>query len=217
MYQPAHIVLLLFPALVLFGVLLPSYFLLKRHANTYRSLVMKGLCTLVPIILCFNGCLTMGFAGFWWILAGLLCYLLGDLTIDKNIWVGMGSFVLGHGAFIGAFLFMATPSKEFIPIFFSLLVILIFVMRKPLKGSGFRYIPYFGYAVVLLCMTSLALTLPFSPGTGLMAGSAVLFTLSDVMLAQNTLSKNDVPRWRDIVSLGSYYAALYLMALSVWM
>ena len=64
-------------------------------------------------------------------------------------------------------------------------------------------------------MLALALTLPFTLGTGILALGALLFTVSDILLAYRILH-NINSRRSDVVCLSVYYAGLYLIALTVW-
>lgn len=71
--------------------------------------------------------------------------------------------------------------------------------------------------MVILAMVSIAVLLPFSIGPiGMLpAVGAVLFVLSDFLLARNMLVK--VTRLSDAVSLYFYYLAQFILAMSVYL
>lgn len=210
--------LYIFPAIILFITLLPLYFVLKKKGETEQSLVVKGLCTLVPVVFCLNGCLVNGYLPFWWMLLGLLLYLAGDIAIEKKASVGVAAFMSGHLLFIVAFLLMAKPRFLCIPVLIILFTIALILFRKPLMRMRMRAVPFILYAIVLFAMLSLALNLPSSIGTAFMAGGAFLFAVSNLLLARSHIPESEIVSARsEIIRLLVYYAALYLFALSVWM
>ena len=212
-----HILLLAFPAAVLFGILFPLYFRLKWRGEAGQALAVKGLCTAVNVLFCLNGCLVGGFRGFWWLLAGLVLCLAGDIAIEKNLFAGMGAFAAAHLLFIAAFLVYAAPTLLSLPVFLVLYGAAAFAFRKRFREMKGRLVPFLLYAVLVLGMLAMALGLPPLPGTMVLAGGAALFALSDLTLARNLLDGDKTPRRRDVFSLACYYAGLYLIALSVWL
>ena len=66
----------------------------KRKKGKVLSLIVKGLCTLIPIV--------FGFLGLWadmipsrlWMTAGLLLCLAGDIAIGIRFLWGMGAFFI---------------------------------------------------------------------------------------------------------------------------
>lgn len=212
-----HILLLIFPAVVLFGVLFPLYFRLKWRGETGQSVAVKALCTLVSVLFCLNGCLVGGFRGFWWLLAGLVLCLVGDIAIEKNLFAGMGAFAAAHLLFIAAFLVYAQPTLLSLPVFLVLYAAAAFAFRKRFREMKERLVPFLLYAALVLGMLSMALGLPPLPGTMLLAGGAALFALSDLTLARNLLNGDRATRCSEVFSLACYYGGLYLIALSVWL
>lgn len=212
-----HALLLVFPAVILFAVLFPLYFRLKWRGELPQSVVVKALCTLVPVTLCLNGCVVGGFAGFWWLLAGLVLCLIGDVAIEKNLFAGMGAFALAHGLFITAFVVYARPKWLALPVFLVLYAGTAFLFRKRFREMGKRLVPFVLYAAVIMAMLSMALCLPTLPGTMALAGGALLFTVSDLTLARNLLNAERCTRRSEAISLAFYYGGLYLIALSVWL
>lgn len=211
-----HNLLLAFPAVILFAVLFPLYFRLKWRGEHAQSVIVKALCTLVPVTLCLNGCLVGGFVGFWWLLGGLALCLAGDVAIEKNLFAGMGAFALAHGLFIAAFVMYARPQWLAVPVFLVLYASAAFLFRKRFRDMGERLVPFVLYAAVILAMLSMALCLPAYPGTMVLAGGACLFAVSDLTLARNMLNAERCTKRSEAISLAFYYGGLYLIALSVW-
>lgn len=207
-----------FPAVILFFVLLPFYFVLKRKGEAGQSLIVKGLCTLVPVVFCLNGCLTEGYPAFWWMLAGMLLYLAGDIAIEKNVFAGIACLTAGHLLFIVAFLWMASPRLLCLPVMIAVLLFAGILFRKPLRQMRKRAVPFLLYAIVLSALFALTLNLPNAAGTALMSGGAFLLILSDILLARSRLSdKRKFSARCDLLHSVFFYAALYLFALSVWL
>ena len=92
-----HNLLLAFPAVILFAVLFPLYFRLKWRGGHAQSVIVKALCTLVPVTLCLNGCLVGGFVGFWWLLGGLTLCLVGDVRLRRTCLPGWGRLLWPTG------------------------------------------------------------------------------------------------------------------------
>lgn len=218
MYSLWRTLVFLFPAIIL-AVLLPLYFVLKRRGEINQSLVVKGLCTLVPIVFCLNGCLLNGYFAFWCMLLGLLFYMIGDIAIEKKLIFGICAFMIGHGLFLTAFLIMCTPNVLYCAVLFILLCSISFILfRKSLLAMKSHAIPYLLYAAVLFSLFSVALNLPFRIGTILMAVATALITISDFLLARSLVpDKKTYSTKKEIPVLILYYLGLYLFALSVWM
>lgn len=211
-----HILLLIFPAAILFGALLPLHFRLKRRGEAGQSAAVKGLCTAVPILFCLNGCLVGGFRGFWWLLAGLALCLAGDIAREKNLLAGMGGYAAAHVLFMIAFTVYARPKALAVPVFLVLYAAAVFAFRKRFREMKGRRALFLLYTALSLGMLSMALCLPTLPGTLVLAGGAALFVLSDLTAARNLLNGEQATRRSEAFSLVCYYAGLYLIALSVW-
>lgn len=213
-----HNLLYLFPAAILFLVLLPFYLILKKKGEADQCFIVKNLCTLVPIVFCLNGCLVNGFIPFWWMLAGLIFYLVGDIMMGKKVPIGVAAFILGHISFIIAYLQMARPKLFSIYVLIVLLLTAFFIFRKPLLQMGKQAVLFILYAIILFAMVALALMLPSSFGTFFMAAGTLLFAISDMLLACNHIHQREkVSKSRDVARLILYYLGLYFLALSVWL
>jgi uncharacterized membrane protein YhhN len=152
------------------------------------------------------------------ILLGLLFSLGGDvfLMLPQNRFLsGLISFLLAHLSYIAAF---STPqgvrfSSWWIAPGTVYALVLLWLLRGKL-GSLRR--PVLAYILVILTMVGQALERYAAVGTeaALYAGvGAVLFVLSDSALALNKFRGRYKPA--DAAVLGTYYAAQWLIALSV--
>lgn len=204
-------------AVLLFVVTMPLYLHMKRGPHKKTALLLKGLSTLIPTVLCIVGAASDAAPpGSWWMAVGLMLCLIGDVVLELHFITGMGAFLLGHLCYIGSFLSQKGPSLWIVGYFIPLmmLVTLLFVPLVP-KLEKPR-LPYIVYVVVIVAMLSAALPLPFALGIRgvLQAAGAALFVLSDLLLGRNLLTFTN--RLRDAVSLSCYYAGQYLLAVSVW-
>jgi len=154
----------------------------------------------------------------WAVVLGLLLSTAGDIFLmlpDDRFLQGLGSFLMGHLAYIAAF----TVGRNAFP---RLLLLLPWVLYGLLIFSLLR--AYFGrmllpatvYLVIILAMAWSALsawaTQPFT-GTLLALAGAVLFVVSDSALAWRRFRHKF--RGADVVVMATYYAAQWLIALSV--
>ncbi len=151
-----------------------------------------------------------------WIVAGLAMCALGDVLLlwDRSFGAGLGSFLLGHVAYIVAFS-SALPMSRW-PVFMLAPVVLASV------GAGLWLWPHLGrrrlsvgaYIVVISIMVWGGLAVV---GTGAMNWTvgvgAVLFYLSDLAVArQRFVQPEFVNRG---IGLPLYYAGQVLIALSI--
>ena len=152
------------------------------------------------------------------IVIGLAFSLAGDILLvlpsDRFV-AGLVSFLLAHLAYIVAFV----PGTQFLSTFWSPLpyavyaAVLLWVL---LPHTGKLRVPVLVYGVVIVTMAWRAgerwLQLPGSNTLFAFVGAA-LFVLSDSSLAVNRF----VTKYRGerLVTLGLYYAAQWLIALSV--
>lgn len=200
-------------------VLVPAYLHAKKGASKKAyALCFKGACTLVPVLLCLAGAgIAAGrLTGAWWMTVGLVLCLVGDILLELVFLAGMAAFLCGHLAYIAGFLAMAPFRWESVPIFAIALLIVVVLFYRLLPQMKEKRGPFIGYAVVLLAMLAVAMALPFSLGArgAVAAAGALLFVVSDLLLARNLLL--GPIGHSDAVSLGCYFSGQYLLALSVW-
>jgi len=204
-------------AVMMLGILTPWHLKLKKGPNRALSAVVKGTCTLVAAGLCLAGCLREGGLADWWLLAGLCLCLAGDVLIIYHFLGGMGAFLLGHLAYIAAFLCRAPFFAGSVPVFIGVFGLIVLLFWRAIPTLGKSWPAYAVYAAVLSAMWSVATMLPAAPGkwTWMTASGAVLFTASDLLLARNMLKKTGP--FADWLSLTCYYTGQLLLALSVFL
>jgi len=154
----------------------------------------------------------------WSIVVGLLFSLTGDIFLmlpsDRFV-AGLVSFLMAHLWYIGAF----ASQVRWPPLsWWGVPVVIwaggIYGLLAPHLGR--MRLPVLIYLAAILLMAWLALTLFVQQGEAWAlwaAIGAVLFVLSDSVLALNRFRK---PFWSaQLIVLGSYYLAQWLIALSV--
>ena len=168
------------------------------------------------------------------VIMGLVCGLIGDLTLDLKVtyqvsnlrhsdlytFIGMGSFGAGHILYIVAVSLFFGFSFWTLPIAIALTAIIftvsIFLMK--MKFGKFL-IPSILYALLLtlfLAATIAAGVLSgFSIALILLTIGAGLFLLSDLVLSMTYFNGSE-NRWMIIINHVLYYAAQFLIALSVY-
>lgn len=206
-----------FPVVILI-TLLPLYFLQRKRDDSKQSLIVKGMCGVVPIIFCLNGCLVNGFIAFWWMLLGLIVYMIGSILIEKQLLAGTATLAAGHILFIIAYLFMAPPRFLCIPVLLILIFAFLISFRKVFKKMGKRAVFFVLYIIALILMVSLSLTLPYSTGTAFMTIGSLFVAISHLFLAHREITENaKTTDTGAIICSVLYYIGLYFFALSVWM
>lgn len=154
------------------------------------------------------------------ILAALLLSLCGDvllmLPVKLGFELGLASFLVAHLFFLRAFTRDAPLFGKRLPLILLLALSLANLMVIwPGVGKGLQ-IPVAAYMLCLVAMTAQAVSRGLSLGTSdgkLAAAGGIAFLISDTTLAYNKFHA-PVPASALLV-LGTYYAALYLIALSV--
>lgn len=154
------------------------------------------------------------------ILAALLLSLCGDvflmLPMKVGFELGLASFLIAHLFFLRAFTRDAPLFGKRLPLILLLALSLAnLLVLWPGVGPGLQ-IPVVAYMLCLVAMTAQAVSRGLSLGTAdgkLAAAGGIAFLISDTTLAYNKFHA-PVPASALLV-LGSYYGALYLIALSV--
>lgn len=121
------------------------------------------------------------------VVAGLALGAAGDFFLSRPgtraFLAGMAAFAAGHLAYAGAFLAAEEPPFVAAPLLPGLLLVALGLSTElwlaPRTGA-LRW-PVRGYVAVIILMALAALTLP--GGRGLALGGALLFLLSDLILA----------------------------------
>lgn len=219
-----YYLLLVISLIILFLILLPLYFHLKHVIHMYTALVIKGLSTFIPILLCISAIIFIKLRSnspsipdaSYWLLAGLILCLIGDIVLGIQFAYGMGAFLFGHICYITAFCKLAPLKIWSIYLFMILYYILLRLFYPYCYKMAENIVPFITYGTTILIMVSVALIIPFTVGIiGILpALGALLFVISDFMLAKNILT--NVTPLSDTVSLYLYYAGQLLLAISVY-
>jgi uncharacterized membrane protein YhhN len=152
------------------------------------------------------------------IVAGLAASLAGDvfLMLPRDRFVaGLASFLLAHVAYGAAFFTLPRTAGD-VAILGGLLLVAAGIVAVLWHGVGRLRGPVLVYVAAIMAMAWLACVrwrAGIVPGAGLAAAGALLFVLSDALLAIDRFRRPF--RHSRAVVLGTYYAAQGLFALSV--
>lgn len=153
----------------------------------------------------------------WWILAGLLFSILGDifLMLPKDRFVyGLISFLAGHVCYVVAFLHVPGGGEVEIWVIGVLLLIAIFYLVKLSKGvfrsGGFMlFLAVTAYVAIITSMVWAA----FYTQQPIIIAGAILFFFSDAILAWDRFVGKLT--YRNFLVMIPYYLAQYLFAISL--
>lgn len=180
--------------------------------------VFKPLTMVFIILLALQGARPDASLYKYAILAGLGFSLVGDIFLMlplKRVIAGLVSFLVAHLCYIVAFSANIPFSVSgFLPALFLLYVIIMFVVLFPHLGK--MKLPVLVYELVIVMMAWRAVERWAQIGdTGalLALAGAILFVISDSAWATNQF----VRRYKSaqVLILGSYFCAQWLIALSV--
>ena len=216
--------LLLIPCVVL-------YMHFKFSKREFLATVLKGSAAWIVLagaIFTLQGTAVSMFSAL--IIAGLAMGMAGDIALSlpkPGFSSGIFFFGVGHVCYIIAFILLSDSIIYAIPAFIVLYTAYLLVYRKldanPPKNLR---IPIVAYSVIVVCMLSLALTLPLSvfPGGLVLLFAGALFTASDIMLAYNNIQAEKAgdtdkkpKNLLGIVSLSCYFLGQSLFAVSVYL
>ncbi|MFZ5817772.1 MAG: lysoplasmalogenase [Bacillota bacterium] len=182
--------------------------------RSWRYLFKPGTMLLI-IALAATGQPEAGPYG-WWVLAGLLLSVAGDIFLvlpsDRFI-LGLLSFFAAHILYIAAFQAAGPVAGSTGPVALALAAVglLYFRLLKPgvaERGGKGLLLPVFLYMTVISVMVWRA----FGTGQPLLIAGALLFYLSDAILAYARFLRPH--RLADLGVMSTYFAAQYLLALS---
>lgn len=187
----------------------------NRLVVVYVFKPLTMLCVLILAIQTGGGGAPPLYRGL--VLAGLLFSLAGDVFLmlpsDRFV-AGLASFLVAHLLYVAAFASdgaAAGPLLVLLP--YAALGLLAYAWLRP--GLGRLGVPVAGYVAAIATMTGLATARWLgAPGaaTALACAGAVLFLLSDALLAANRFR---VPfAAAQALILGSYFTGQCLIALS---
>lgn len=153
-----------------------------------------------------------------WVLAGLVLSAIGDVALlwrsSKLFLLGLGSFLLGHVAYVAAFATRGVDSVVALAAAVLLSGPAFFVIRwlwphVPPKMQS----PVAAYAVVISLMVVMAIGTVASDSDGRIVAAALMFYCSDLSVARDRFV--DPGPINRLWGLPLYYAAQFLFAATV--
>jgi len=153
------------------------------------------------------------------VLAGLLLCWLGDVLLiphgSRSFRLGIASFLLGHVAFVGAFLLRGMAP---LGVGLSLLGVVpaaLLALRwlAPHVPAGFR-LPVRAYVLAISLMVVCAAGTAAARWDAVLLAGALLFYVSDLCVARDRFVAPGFPN--RAVGLPLYYAATLLLAATLW-
>jgi len=197
------------------GGALASLLLAIRGGDRALEVLSKGVASVGFVVLGMMRW-TAGDTVGTWIVAGLALCALGDILLlwDRSFGAGLGSFLLGHVAYIVAFA-NALPMSRW-----PLLMLAPVVLTSVGAGSwlwphlGRRRLSVGAYIVAISIMVWGGLAVVGAGAMGWTAASgAVLFYLSDLAVARHRFVQPEFVNRG--IGLPLYYAGQVLIALSI--
>ena len=223
--------------IVVLGLISLTLFCISKvKAYSYRTVIIKGITSLLFLSLGIYGLIAMGFRTLsFFVVPGLFFGLLGDIFLDLKyvqkerdyLWTMLGfiAFGVGHILYItGMFLEFYVDQSVFyivIPILLAIIMgpitMLIGKAMKAVYGKFF-WIAFF-YAMTLFgtLFTSFFLWMmtAFTETTLLLIFiGAILFTISDLILNMTYFTEGHEKPFDIISNSVTYYIAQFLIAIS---
>ena len=219
---PAECNMMVFFALLL-AITVPLLIRAEIRGNSPQIYVLKPISTLlvIGVAAISLGEPTHNTTYSYWILLGLCLCLGGDIALmfqqrRKPFLLGLVLFLLGHIAYTVAFTLLGNASGWSLLSALLLLAAGLAFFRLIAAQLGSMRIPVILYFLVISLMVVQATGLPTSPAVNgpqaiMVISGALLFYLSDVMLAANRFWRP----WRyNRISLAFYYGGQFLIAMS---
>jgi uncharacterized membrane protein YhhN len=193
----------------------------RYHHKQNWVYLFKPTTTGLIILLALWGAITATAADpgayAWLIVAGLILGLAGDVFLmlpERYFLPGLGSFLAGHWFYIAAF----TAGVGLVISWWLLPLLLVGGLIYGLLHShlGRMRLPVIFYVITILLMAGQALgrwSLLDTTGALLAAAGSLLFVISDAALSLNRFRRPF--SWAPIVVLSTYWAAQWLIAMSL--
>ncbi len=210
------VALIVLVAAVLIAAVLATWSQVRSRQSLHR--VTKPLATALIIAVAAAATAPVPAAYKWFILAGLVFSLLGDIALmfpDKWFQAGLVAFLAAQVLYILAF--KPQPGHPVSPLTFLPFVLyglLMFFLLAPHLGP--LKVPVFVYVAAITLMAGFAAARYVDRGGTkplLAFAGAMLFLVSDSVLAYDRFARK-IPGARVLV-LGTYFPAQLLIALSV--
>ncbi|NMH73492.1 lysoplasmalogenase [Bacillus sp. RO2] len=194
-------------------------FYLFAVEKQYRSwmYILKPGTMVIIIFIAILGLGNVSFTYGWWILAGLLFSIFGDIFLmlprDRFVY-GLVSFLAGHVCYVVAFWYFPGGGSVSIWISGALFLVAILYLMKLSKGvvnsgGSVLFLAVTAYVTIITAMVWTAL---YSQQPLIIAG-AILFFFSDAILAWDRFVGKLT--YRNFLVMIPYYLAQYLFAISL--
>ena len=213
------------------AVLITTVFIIVDYkGEPKRALMMKTLASIGFVSVAISAFLYGNGDGeyFKFILCGLILGLIGDVALalravyekkkDKYFIIGLGAFLLGHIAY--TIEFTKISSITVIEIIIAAIIVILFVIFGKLVKLQYGNMKPFviGYMCVISVMVvkavSIAITIGINEANMLIAVGAILFAISDMILAFIYFWNRKV-KVLSPLNLITYYGGQLLIALSI--
>ncbi len=189
----------------------------KYRVSKYQLLIFKPLTLIliISIVLFFP---TIEQKYKLLILSGLLFSLLGDVFLifpKQHFKKGLIAFLVGHICYIVAFI-VSTGIHYTVWIYLPIIIVGIIYLKNIVPYSGKTTLPLIIYVIIITIMGWMALEgLNSLRTTGALfaASGAVLFMISDSILAMNKFRKSF--HSAELIILSTYFIAQWFLAFSV--
>ncbi|KPB06071.1 lysoplasmalogenase [Bacillus sp. CHD6a] len=199
---------------VLLGVF--YLFAVEKHHKSWTYMLKPGTMVII-IFIAILGLGNVSFAYGWWILAGLVFSILGDifLMLPKDRFVyGLVSFLVGHVCYVVAFWYVPGGGEVNTWISGALFFVAVLYLLKLSKGvvnSGGIYL-FLAVTAYVAIITAMVWAAFYSQQPFIIAG-AILFFFSDAILAWDKFVGKI--SYRNYLVMIPYYLAQYLFAISL--
>lgn len=148
------------------------------------------------------------------LLAGLFLSWWGDLFLifrePRVFLAGLVSFLLGHVAYVTAFLLYGIAPLWSLAAAGALVAVAVPVVLWLAPKLGDMRAPVYAYIVVISLMVACAAGAVGRGGTPWMLAGAILFYVSDLTVARDRFVKNDA--WNRWIGLPLYYGGQVILA-----
>ncbi|MDP3447052.1 MAG: lysoplasmalogenase [Eubacteriales bacterium] len=217
-------------ALLLSGCVAEAVFIVLEHRRQMLSaLLLKGAASLLFVLAgLFASSLSADLTYAKWIVLGLMLGAVGDVCLNLRFlltgrskaafMVGIGSFLLGHVAYLIALIARAPGAMLYaLPAAAILSFFLLRFVLSCVEVSGVIKIIGIVYLCVVFLMAVFAVTLFFlepQAGRALFALGGLLFAASDVLLVLNQFGRHPYPAFR-AMNLSLYYIGQVCICLTI--
>lgn len=206
-------------ALVAAGLSAALHLRAEYRGPRWQTYLFKPATTTILLVLAAASTSAHGSRYQLAIVVGLAFSLLGDILLmlpRERFVAGLASFLVAHIAYAAAFTAGSAPGLASLLLLLPLLGAALPVLRRLWPGLGRLRVPVLFYAATIVIMVGLAWARAWgvpSTGAALAAVGAMLFMVSDTVLAFNRFQRpfHSAQAW----VMSSYVAAQALIACSV--